>query len=119
VVDDEGSVRVLLVFLLTRAGYEVCAFETAEACLADLAERPAQLVIADRVLPGMDGIELFRRARAIRPGLEGILVTGFPSGDTQHEASVAGMRDYVIKPFQVSDILAVCQAAMKLAPKSK
>ncbi len=118
-VDDEGSVRVLLMFLLSRAGYDVRAFETPDACLADLAVHPAQLIIADRVLPGMDGIELFRRARALRPELQGILVTGFPSAATEEEASDAGMRDYVIKPFQVSDILAVCQEAMKLAPRPK
>lgn len=115
VVDDESSVRVLLVTVLTRAGYQVLAYEMAGPALAELKARPANLIIADKGLPGMDGIDLFLAARAIQPSIQGILITGDPSPESQAAAAQAGLREYVIKPFQLADILAVCEAAMKMA----
>lgn len=113
VVDDESSVRVLLVSMLAREGYQVLAFETAEAALEDLRQRPAQLIIADKSLPSTDGIDLHLRARALHPQIQSILITGAPSREG-NAAEREGMREYVIKPFQVADVLAVCEAAMKM-----
>lgn len=115
VVDDENSVRVLLESVLSRAGHQVVVVETAEAGLAELERQPFQLVITDKHLPGLDGFEFFQRARAIRPSIQGILITAFPTAESQGQATEAGLYAYVIKPFQVSDVLAVCEGAIKLA----
>jgi two-component system C4-dicarboxylate transport response regulator DctD len=115
VVDGESSVRVLLVSVLSRAGYQVLAFEAAEPALAELRTRPAQLAIASRTLAGMDGVSFFEAARAFRPTLQGILIAGAPTREGREAAARAGVHECVIQPFQVADILAVCEAAMKLA----
>ncbi len=119
VADDEPSARVLLTTVLSRAGYDVLAFEDGEQCLEELKRAPAQLVILDRHLPGMDGIDVFRKARELCPDVQGILITAFPSESTRSAAGEAGLRDYVVKPFQVSDLLAVCQAAIKLGEREE
>lgn len=116
VVDDELSVRVLLTSILSRAGYEVTTYESAEACLAELTRMQPRLVIVDRVLPGMDGIEFFAEARARLPQLQGILISAYPSAEVKARALSAGLKEYVVKPFQVSDVLTVCEAVMKMAP---
>ncbi|MDQ3266218.1 MAG: response regulator [Myxococcota bacterium] len=118
VVDDELSVRVLLTSILSRAGYVVSTYENAESALAELAAQQPQLVIVDRVLPGMDGIDFFRLARAQLPKLQGILISGYPSEGIMARALDAGLKEYVVKPFQVSDVLTVCEAVMKMAPSS-
>jgi DNA-binding NtrC family response regulator len=115
VVDEQSSVRVLLVSVLQREGYQVLPFETAEAALVELRERPAHLIIADRSDPGVDGIDLHMRARAIQPSIQSILINSVPGREASAAAEREGMREYVIKPFQLDDVLAVCEAAMKLA----
>lgn len=116
VVDDELSVRVLLTSILSRAGYVVTTYENAESALAELQTQQPRLVIVDRVLPGMDGIDFFRQARARLPHLQGILISGYPSEGIMARALDAGLKEYVVKPFQVSDVLTVCEAVMKMAP---
>lgn len=115
VVDDENSVRVLLQTVLSRAGHRVVVVETAEAGLVALEREPFHLVITDKNLPGMDGLEFFTRARKLRPGIQGILITAYPSPESSQRATEMGLYAYVIKPFQVSDVLAVCEGAIKLA----
>ena len=115
VVNDENSVRVLLVSVLSREGYQVLAFGQAEAALEELRQRPAHLIIADKSLPSVDGIDLHLRARALRPSIQTILITSTPGREASAAAEGEGVREYVIKPFQVADVLAVCEAAMKMA----
>jgi len=114
VVDEQSSVRVLLVSVLLREGYQVLPFETAAAALEELRQRRAHLIIADRSEPGVDGIDLHMRARAIQPSIQSILITSVPGREASAAAEREGVREYVIKPFQVDDVLAVCEAATKL-----
>ena len=118
VVDDENSVRVLLVSVLSREGYQVLAFETAEAALEELRQRPAQLIIAERSATSVDGIDLHMRARALQPQIQSILIASAPGREVGAAAEGEGVREYVIKPFQVADVLAVCEAAMKMVQRA-
>src|SRR5262249_30209004 len=106
--------RVLLVAMLAREGCEVLAFETAGAALEELRKRPAHVIIADRALPQVDGLDLHLRARALHPQLQSILLAASP-GLEAAGAAAEGIREYVIKPFQVADVLAVCRAAVSMA----
>ncbi|HEY8210222.1 MAG TPA: response regulator [Myxococcaceae bacterium] len=114
VVDDENSVRVLLVSVLSREGYQVLPFETAEQALEELRRQPAHLIIAERSASGVDGVDLHMRARALQPQIQSILIASAPGREATAAAEREGMREYVIKPFQVADVLAVCEAAMKM-----
>lgn len=118
VVDEQSTVRVLLVSVLQREGYQVLPFETADAALEELRQRGAHLIIADRSDSGMDGgvdgIDLHMRARTLQPSIQSILINSVPGREASAAAEREGVREYVIKPFQVDDVLAVCEAAMKL-----
>jgi DNA-binding NtrC family response regulator len=114
VVNEEDSVRVLLVSMLSQEGFQVLAFETAEAVLEDLRQRPAQLIIANRAVPSTGGIDLHLRARALHPTIQSILITTEPNRKAPAAAQPEGVREYVIKPFQVASVLAVCAAAVKM-----
>jgi DNA-binding NtrC family response regulator len=116
VVDDENSVRVLLVSVLSREGFQVLTFGTAEAALEELRQRPAHLIIAERSAPAVDGIDLHMRARALQPEIQSILIASVPGWEAAAECE--GVREYVIKPFQVADVLAVCEAAVKMVQRA-
>jgi CheY-like chemotaxis protein len=117
VIDDEKSARLLLERVLTRAGHQVVLAETGEQALESLAKESFDLIISDKNLPGMDGLEVLRLARAKFPTLQMILITGFPTAETKQSARALGVHDYVTKPFGILDILGSCDTAIARARK--
>ncbi len=77
--DDDAAMRQFLTLSLTRAGHAVSAFPDGRAAFDHLANpaHPADLLLTDIVMPGMDGIELALRARHLRPSLKTLYITGF------------------------------------------
>ena len=113
VIDDDRSARVLLERVLVKAGHQVFLVDTAEEGLRQLTEGVFDLLITDKNLPGIDGIELLRLARQRNPTLQAILMTGFPTAETKSHAEDLGVYSYVTKPFGVHDIVDMCQAALR------
>lgn len=116
VIDDDRSARMLLERVLTRAGHQVTLVDTALQGLELLEKGGVDLLITDKNLPDVDGLELLRRAREANPGLQVILMTGFPTAETRTHAQELGVHSYVTKPFGVHDILGVCEAALAAGP---
>jgi PAS domain S-box-containing protein len=78
VVDDDPDVREVAVSSLESLGYHMLAAENGRAALDLLAQSgPVDLLIVDMAMPGMNGVELIRRARERRGGLRAMLVTGY------------------------------------------
>lgn len=113
VIDDDRSARLLLERVLTRAGHSVTLVDTAEDGLLLLAAQPFDLLVTDKNLPGIDGLEVLKQARAAQPRLRALLITGFPTPETQLAANDLGVHAYVTKPFGVHDILDTCEAAIR------
>ena len=105
VVDDEDMVRAPLVRNLASAGYEVREACSADEALQVLSTASVDLVITDIRMPGMDGIELLRRAKATSPDLEVIVMTAYASVETAVDAMKSGARDYITKPFTRDEVL--------------
>ena len=106
VVDDEPDLRDLLEFLLLREGYEVICLSDGDAALAWLDRHPADLVLTDIMMPGMDGLTL---ARAIRyrehlAAMPIMAMSAVPHLVLREESEIF---DTVIhKPFLGADLLA-------------
>jgi two-component system, sensor histidine kinase RpfC len=113
VIDDDRSARMLLERVLTRAGHRVLLVDTAEEGLDKLKAEPFDLLVTDKNLPGLDGLEVLKQARVVRPRLRALLITGFPTPETKSAASDLGVHAYVTKPFGVHDILDICEAAIR------
>lgn len=113
VIDDDRSARMLLERVLTRAGHTVALVDTAEEGLERLKAEAFDLLVTDKNLPGLDGLEVLRQARVVRPQLRALLITGFPTPETQSAATDLGVHAYVTKPFGVHDILDICEAAIR------
>jgi two-component system response regulator AtoC len=99
VVDDEPIVRESLHDWLTDTGYEVFTAENGPKALEIIEEERPGIVIADLVMPGMDGIELMKRAKEIDPSIEVIIITAYASISTAIAAMKEGAYDYIEKPF--------------------
>lgn len=113
VVDDELVVRDVLRMLLQReTDLIVYTAETAEAALSQLRTTRFDLLITDKNLPGMGGIELIAEARKRQPALEAIVITGYASAESVLGALAAGASDYLTKPF---DDLKVVRARVRAA----
>lgn len=113
VIDDDRSARLLLERVLQRAGHDVTLVDNAEAGLQEITRGGYDLLITDKNLPGTDGLEVLRQAREKQPKMQAILVTGFPTHETQTHARELGVFSYVTKPFGVHDILDICDAAIR------
>jgi len=107
VVDDERAQMQALCDTLQLHGYTAVGFTNAEAALAAMRQAPFDLLLADLMMPGMNGITLLREALAIDPLLVGIIMTGEGTIGTAVEAMQSGALDYILKPFKLSAILPV------------
>jgi DNA-binding response OmpR family regulator len=112
VIDDDHSARLLLERVLRRAGHEVESAEDGEQGLDLLARSKFDLVVADKNLPGLDGLAVLKQARARNPALLAVMVTGFPTRESQAAARAQGIHSYVTKPFGIEEIVAACDEAL-------
>ena len=107
IVDDEAAQMQALCDTLEDNGYETVGCSGGEAALVALQGAPFDLLLADLMMPGMDGIGLLRAALAIDPTLVGIIMTGEGTISSAVEAMRSGALDYILKPFKLSAILPV------------
>jgi DNA-binding NtrC family response regulator len=101
IVDDEQSIRKLCTTIGSALGYDCAEAESAEAALAQLDTRPADIVMADLKLPNMSGIELLQEIKKSHPPVEVAIMTGHGSITTAVQAMKLGAYDYIEKPFRV------------------
>jgi DNA-binding NtrC family response regulator len=103
-VDDEPVVRAVLREALDRPGRYVVLVDDGERAIELLLSEPFDLLIADKNLPGITGLDVIRRAKATDARMATLLVTAFASRDSAEEAMAIGIDDYLCKPFDLSDL---------------
>lgn len=120
IVDDEESVRDSLYNWFVDDGYQVECAENAKQALSMLDEKNFDIVLADIKMPGMDGMEMHRRIRALGREPVVIIMTAFASVDTAVQALKDGAFDYVTKPFDPDDLSHLIRnAATQVALKAE
>lgn len=112
IVDDEEVARETLKKVVERAGYSCLAVESGEEALHVLRTFPAQVVLADFDMPGMNGVDLLGTLAVRHPGVCRILLTGRSDGETALSAiNVAHVYCYLTKPCLSSELLTVLHFA--------
>jgi PAS domain S-box-containing protein len=108
VVDDEADIVDVLAIGLGRFGYRVTSIGDSAAALTAFERDPAawDVVISDQVMPGMKGMALFKRLKAIKPDLRFILWTGFSDAASETQALAAGVDAFLIKPASPEEVAA-------------
>jgi two-component system cell cycle sensor histidine kinase/response regulator CckA len=118
-VEDESAIRRLSERALRRAGYEVQIAENGEEALALLESAAAApcVLVSDVAMPGMDGLELARRARARFPGLPVVLVSGYAEAALGADLPAERIR-FLAKPYRPQELVALVGAAVAAAPEA-
>jgi DNA-binding response OmpR family regulator len=106
IVEDEQTLREGLTDLLKAAGHEVVACEFGKEAVTSGTEETFDLVLLDLMLPDLDGVEVCRRLKRVRPSLHILMLTARGSEDDKVAGLEAGADDYLTKPFAVRELLA-------------
>jgi signal transduction histidine kinase/DNA-binding response OmpR family regulator len=104
VVDDEDFVRELLTGFLSTLGHVVHEASSGEEGVRRATERRYDIVFTDIKMPGITGIEVLQRVKAIDPSTQVIVITGYGSVETAVECMKLGAFDYIGKPFHLDEI---------------
>ena len=115
VVDDEPSVRQALQRALTFEGYDVLVAPDGHSALDTLLNRPADAILLDVAMPGIDGLEVCRRLRAAGDRTPILMLTARHATADRVAGLDAGADDYLVKPFALEELLARLRALLRRA----
>ncbi|HEY8494487.1 MAG TPA: sigma-54 dependent transcriptional regulator [Myxococcota bacterium] len=113
VADDEASIRFVLRAALEEAGHEVVDVDSGEAAWATLAGGGFAIAFLDIRMPGPSGLELLDRLRATGNDVAVVVITAQNTLENAVEAMKRGALDYLVKPFQMAEVLAAVQKALR------
>lgn len=105
IVDDEAELVTALEERLNLRGFEASGVTTGAEALALLGDEPFDVVLLDLKMPGLGGLEVIRRIKEERPGLQVILLTGWGSEEDAKKGQALGAYDYLMKPVKISELV--------------
>ena len=104
-VDDEEIVLDSLRKMLALAGYSIDTVESGAEAVGLISRRDYDFVFTDLKMPGMDGVEVTKAVRHLRPDIDVIIITGYGTIESAVETVQVGAMDYVEKPFTEDELL--------------
>src|ERR687884_1163040 len=115
VVDDEPAVREILERILRVEGFEVALANDGREAVRSQAAAPADAVLLDVLMPGLDGLEVCRRLRDTGDRTPVLMLTARDAVDDRVAGLEAGADDYLVKPFALKELKARLRALMRRA----
>jgi two-component system cell cycle sensor histidine kinase/response regulator CckA len=114
VVDDEETVRVIAARILQRAGFEVVLAVDGKDGVDRFVEAPDRFraVVLDLTMPQLNGEEVFRELRRVRPEVRVLLMSGFTSDDAGRRFAGLGLNGFLEKPFGTEELLRAVEAML-------
>jgi CheY-like chemotaxis protein len=110
VVDDDNAVRDVVARMLSANGFGVLTASDGSEALRILGQRSVDLLFTDIVMPGMDGVELARQARQVRPGLKVLFATGYAQKAIERDA--IHQTRVVYKPLRQAELVKEIEALL-------
>lgn len=115
-IEDDPTIAELLAYNLRQVGYEVLQERDGRAGLIAALSYDVDLVLLDLMLPELDGLSVSREIARQRPGVPIIMLTALAERDTMLSGFESGADDYVVKPFDLDELLARIAARLRRAP---
>ena len=112
-IDDEANIRRFLTEELEQEGFKVETAESGEQGLALLDNEIYDLALVDLKLPGMSGIDVIKNMRRMPSPPETIVITGYGDIDVAVQSMKLGARDFVTKPFKLSELIPLIDQGVK------
>lgn len=119
VVDDDESVRKVLTTILEDKGYYVETAKNGKEAIKKSDEKFFNLALIDIRLPDLEGTKLLTKIKDTTPRMIKIIVTGYPSLQNAIEAVNKGADSYILKPFNVKDVLKIISTNLKRQQEAK
>lgn len=104
IVDDQYGIRILLNEVLQKEGYDTYQAANGLQALEIVQQNTPDLILLDMKIPGMDGIEILKRVKALYPDMKVIIMTAYGELDMIQEAMDLGAITHFSKPFDIVDI---------------
>src|SRR6202051_239989 len=115
VIDDDEAMRDSLNFLLSSANFNVTLYQSAQNFIDSVSSLDFGCVVSDVRMPGLDGIELLKRLKAVRCMFPVIIMTGHGDVALAVEAMKLGAVDFLEKPFEDDRLIGMIETAIKQA----
>lgn len=112
IVDDEEVVRLSHLRSLEGADCNARAAVDGKEALQEMEQHPADVVLLDLRMPGLDGMDLLKTIKHRWPDSEVVVITGFPSIESAKQAVQLGAFDYLAKPVGPNDVIKATNDAM-------
>jgi DNA-binding NtrC family response regulator len=119
VVDDEPFVRQTLSEWLRKKNFHVFEAENGRQAMERIRRDHPDIVISDIVMPGMDGLQLLKEAKAVKADIPFLMISGYPSYSTAADVMKYGASDYLSKPFKPEELTRRVSHTLKLKAFSK
>ncbi|MBD3309089.1 response regulator [candidate division KSB3 bacterium] len=113
IVDDETIQRDIVCDILEDQGYDVVALGSGAEALEYLQASPVDVVLTDLRMPGMDGVELLQRIKAVDPEIVVVVITAYGSVESAVEAMKKGAYHYLSKPLGKEELTLVVERALQ------
>jgi CheY-like chemotaxis protein/glycine cleavage system H lipoate-binding protein len=111
-VDDEKIILDSLRKMLVLGGYSIDTVESGEEALGLVSKCDYDFLFTDLKMPGMDGVEVTKAVKHLRPDIDVIVITGYGTIESAVETVQYGAMDYVEKPFTEDELLAFVKTAL-------
>lgn len=111
--DDDAGLRRVIQYKLKQGGHEVMAVADGESALGLVRSQDFDVLITDLKMPGLSGIELLEKVRALKPSVEVILITAFAEVPAAVRAIKLGAFDYLTKPFDDDQLMVTIDKALR------
>ena len=115
VVEDNADMRELFCTVLSDSGYQCFPAADGQQALSIMDQAYIDLIVADIMMPGMDGYELTRAIRAAKMEIPILMVTAKDQFDDMRTGFRAGADDYMVKPINVKELVLRVEALLRRA----
>jgi len=119
IVDDDQSVRKVLTTILEDEGYAVESVGTAKKAIERARRKCYNLALIDIRLPDIEGIELLTKMKDTTPKMRKVIITGYPTLQNAVEAVNRGADAYILKPFDMRNVLRTIEEELKKQQEEK
>jgi DNA-binding NtrC family response regulator len=119
IVDDEMNIRTTLSFALEKLNLSMDTAASGAEALKKLAEKSYGLMLLDLHMPGIDGMEVLRRVREIRPEVRVVIITAYGSIEAAVEAMKLGAVEFLQKPFDPEDVRELVSSLLDQATQER
>ena len=120
-VEDDTSIRELVLYALKTAEFQVMGFENAASCYKRMKEQQPDLILLDIMLPDEDGVSILKKLKS-RPDTENIPVIMMTAKSSEYDKVLgldSGADDYITKPFGVMELISRVKAVIRRSDRSK